>query len=73
LLQGYETAQNVLILWDMLRILRGKNTKLVLYTYDSYLLDVDGNEIEVIEEIKQIFKKYKLNTKKKEGYDYDFE
>jgi len=73
LLQGYETAQNILILWDMLRILRGKNTKLVLYTYDSYLLDVDENEIEVIEEIKQIFKKYKLNTKKKEGYDYDFE
>jgi hypothetical protein len=72
LLQGYETAQNILILWDMLRILRGKNTKLVLYTYDSYLLDVDENEINVIEEIKQIFKKYKLNTKEKEGYDYDF-
>lgn len=72
LLQGYETAQNVLILWEMLRILRDKNTKLVLYTYDSYLLDVDENEINIIEEIKQIFKKYKLNTKEKEGYDYDF-
>jgi len=32
LLQGYETAQNILILWDMMRILIGKNTKLVLYT-----------------------------------------
>ena len=72
LLQGYETAQNILILWDMMRILMGKNTKLVLYTYDSFLLDVDEAETNVLEEIKQIFKKYKLNTKSKTGYDYDF-
>jgi hypothetical protein len=72
LLQGYETAQNILILWDMMRILIGKNTKLVLYTYDSFLLDVDKEETETVEEIRQIFKKYKLNTKEKTGYDYDF-
>jgi hypothetical protein len=72
LLQGYETAQNILILWDMMRILIGKNTKLVLYTYDSFLLDVDKEETEIVEEIRQIFKKYKLNTKEKTGYDYDF-
>lgn len=72
LLQGYETAQNILILWDMMRILMDKNTKLVLYTYDSFLLDVDETETDVLEEIKQIFKKYKLNTKSKTGYDYDF-
>jgi hypothetical protein len=72
LLQGYETSQNILVLWDMMRILMGKNTKLVLYTYDSFTLDIDNKEIEVIEEIKNIFKKYKLNTKSKTGYDYDF-
>lgn len=72
LLQGYETAQNILILWEMMRIFTNKNTKLVLYTYDSFLLDVDETETEVLEEIKQIFKKYKLNTKEKTGYDYDF-
>jgi hypothetical protein len=72
LLQGYETAQNILVLWDMMRILMGKNTKLVLYTYDSFLLDVDETETDVLEEIKNIFKKYKLNTKNKTGYDYDF-
>lgn len=72
LLQGYETAQNILILWDMMCILMGKNTKLVLYTYDSFLLDVDETEVETLEEIKNIFKKYKLNTKNKTGYDYDF-
>jgi hypothetical protein len=72
LLQGYETAQNILILWDMLRILMGKNTKLVLYTYDSFLLDWDENEQNEMLEIQNIFKKYKLNTKEKTGYDYDF-
>lgn len=72
LLQGYETAQNILILWEMMRIFTNKNTKLVLYTYDSFLLDVDKTETDVLEEIKQIFKKYKLNTKEKTGYDYDF-
>jgi hypothetical protein len=41
LLQGYETSQNILVLWDMMRILMGKNTKLVLYTYDSFL-DIDN-------------------------------
>ena len=73
LLQGYETAQNILILWEMVRIFTNKNTKLVLYTYDSFLLDVDETETDVLEEIKNIFKKYKLNTKSKTGYDYDFE
>ena len=72
LLQGYETAQNILILWDMLRILMGKNTKLVLYTYDSFLLDWDEQEQNEMLEIQNIFKKYKLNTKEKTGYDYDF-
>jgi hypothetical protein len=72
LLQGYETAQNILILWDMMRILIGKNTKLVLYTYDSFLLDWDENEQNEMLEIQNIFKKYKLNTKEKTGYDYDF-
>jgi hypothetical protein len=72
LLQGYETAQNILILWDMLRILMGKNTKLVLYTYDSFLLDWDEREQNEMLEIQNIFKKYKLNTKEKTGYDYDF-
>lgn len=72
LLQGYETAQNILILWDIVRILIEKNTKLVLYTYDSFLLDVDEMEVDALEEIRETFKKYKLNTKEKIGYDYDF-
>mgnify|MGYP003632522586 FL=1 len=72
LLQNLETSMNVRILWDMIKVLRNKKSQLVLYTYDSFLIDWDESEKEVIEDIKNIFTKYKLNTKTKEGYDYDF-
>ena len=36
LLQNLETSTNVCILWDILKLLRGKKTKLVLYTYDAF-------------------------------------
>ena len=55
-----------------MKILRGKNTKLILYVYDSFLLDVDESEVNVVDEVKTVFKKYKLNIKEKQGYDYDF-
>jgi len=72
ILQNLETSTNVLILWDILCILRKYKTKLVLYTYDSFLLDVDDKEVEVLGEIREVFKKFKLNIKEIEGYDYDF-
>lgn len=72
LLQNLETSMNVRILWDILKTLRGKKTKLVLYTYDSFLLDCDEEEIQVLDDIKDIFKKYKFNIKTKHGNDYDF-
>jgi len=72
ILQNLETSQNVLILWDILCILRGYKTKLILYTYDSFLFDVDEKEEKILEDIKNIFKKYEFNIKIKQGYDYDF-
>jgi hypothetical protein len=70
-LQNLETANNVLILYDVFKILRGKNTKLVLYVYDSFLFDVDKNEIEVIEQIQQVFKNKQLQVKTKTGTNYN--
>ena len=70
-LQNLETANNVLILWEIFKILRGKNTKLVLYVYDSFLLDVDKNKKEVILEILEVFNKYKLQVKTKKGTNYN--
>ena len=72
LLQNLETATNILILWDIFKILRGKNTKLVLYVYDSFLLDFDEGEEEILEEIKGVFDKNKLQTKTKTGVNYNF-
>ena len=72
ILQNMETSTNILVLWDIFRTLRGCNTKLVLYTYDSFLFDFDENESEALENIRKIFKKYKLNIKEIEGYDYNF-
>jgi len=72
-LQNLETANNVLILWDIFKILRGKNTKLVLYVYDSFLFDVDESEEETLKEINNVFEKFKLNTKSKKGKNYNFQ
>tara|TARA_B100001769_G_C21851411_1_gene461484 strand:+ start:39 stop:236 length:198 start_codon:yes stop_codon:yes gene_type:complete len=63
---------NVCILWDVLKILRSCKTKLILYTYDSFLFDVDEEEEEILDDIKKVFQKYELNLKIKQGYDYDF-
>ena len=72
LLQNLETATNVCILWDIIRLLKGKKTKLILYTYDSFLLDMCKEEREDIKKILKVFDKYKLKVKIKHGDSYDF-
>ena len=71
-LQNLETSVNIQILYRILKLLKGKNTKLVLYTYDSFLFDVDNNEIEILEQIKGVFNKLKLQIKSKHGINYNF-
>ena len=71
-LQNMETSVNVEILFRIFKLLKGKNTKLVLYTYDSFLFDVDKNELLVLEQIKEVFNKFKLQIKEKNGINYDF-
>jgi len=71
ILQATETDLNVILLWDMSQILYDKTTKLVLYTYDSFLFDTLDEDKEVIDKIKDIFIKHNLKFKVKEGYNYD--
>jgi hypothetical protein len=71
-LQNMETSVNVEILFRIFKLLKNKNTKLVLYTYDSFLFDVDKNELPVLEQIKQVFAELKLQIKEKNGINYDF-
>ena len=71
-LQLRETTNNVLILWEIIKMLRGKNTRIVLYTYDSFLLDVDNLEQEIIEKIYSLLQEKGLNFKIKSGKNYNF-
>jgi hypothetical protein len=70
LLQNLETANNVCILYEIFKILRGKNTKLVLYVYDSFLFDVDKSEKDVLKEIAKVINEKNLQFKVKTGTNY---
>ena len=72
ILQNLETSTNALILWEIFRLLRGCKSKLVLYTYDSFLLDLCDEEEHILQDIRKVFKEFKLNIKEKQGYDYSF-
>ena len=72
MLQNVESAVNTYILMDIPKLLRGKKTKIVLYTYDSFLFELGKDEEDIEIKINEIFEKYKLITKTKKGYDYDF-
>lgn len=71
-LQSYEISLNVLILWDIIKILKNKRTKIVHFVYDSFLFDVSKDEENLIKDIKIIFKNYDLKLKKKVGFNYNF-
>ena len=54
-MQSLETSRNIIILKEVLRYLKEKKTKVVLYTYDALLFDFskeDGKE--TLEDIKRI-------------------
>jgi len=72
MLQNVESAVNTYILMDIHKLLRGKQTKIVLYTYDSFLFEIGEGEEDIETEIQKIFKKYKLTTKTSYGNTYDF-
>jgi hypothetical protein len=71
-IQNLETANNINLMWEFFKILKGKNTKLVLYTYDSFLFDVDIKEKDILNAIKGVFEKQNLSYKIKDGISYNF-
>ena len=52
MLQATETELNMLVLSKVMDYLKDKQSKMVLYTYDSYLLDIHSDEISVINDLK---------------------
>ena len=50
-IQNYETSQNVLQLYALFNEFRPLKSRIVLYTYDSVLIDVSREETQKINEI----------------------
>ena len=71
-LQNLETAMNVHILWEIIKLLRNKKTKIVLYTYDSFLFDLSKEEEGILKDIEKLFNKHKLQIKICHGNNYNF-
>ena len=67
MMQSLETSRNVLILKEVLRYLKDKQTKIALYTYDAILFDFskeDGKEtLQDIEKIMSEDNKYPVKFK----------
>ena len=71
-LQNLETSMNVCILWKIFKSLKGRKTRLVLYTYDSFLFDFKEGEEDLMVEIKNIINNNKLQIKESYGSTYNF-
>jgi hypothetical protein len=72
IIQGLETDVNSIMINNILKYLKNKKSKLILYTYDSFLFQYnkqDGNEF--INDVKKILNNYKLKTNVSVGFDYD--
>jgi len=68
-IQAYETEQNIIITNDIFKVLAGYNSKLVLYTYDSFLFDF--NMLDGINFMRDIKKVMKFPIKAQFGANYD--
>lgn len=73
-IQSLETARNVIILKELLRYLKDKKSRVILYVYDAFILDYsleDGEEtLEYVRNILEENKKYPI--KLKQGRDLFF-
>jgi len=71
ILQNTETYYNVLILEKIIKLLKHSKTRIVHYTYDSFLLDVNKSEKDLIKSILDVFKEYNFNVKVEKGNNYN--
>lgn len=72
LTQAYETERNILTIGNIRKFLENKKTKLVLYTYDSFLFDIDRKDgIDVLYDLKKILEENKMPTTISIGFNYN--
>ena len=73
-IQHTETTRNTEVLKGVLDYLADKKTKLIMYTYDSFLLDFDMNEgVKVLKGVQKVLEKGNYPTKVMVGKDYSEE
>ena len=71
-IQSYETERNLGVIKEVQDYLQEKNTKMILYTYDSFLFDFDMNEgLNTIKDLKNIVESKRFPTRIGAGTDYD--
>ena len=71
LIQALETESNIKKILKVQDYLLNKNTKLVLYGYDSFLFDFSQQDgVETLKDIKSILEENKHYTKSKMGLNY---
>jgi hypothetical protein len=70
ILQNTETYYNVLILEKIIHILKHSKTRIIHYTYDSFLLDVSKDEKDIVQSIIDVFKEYRFGVKMEAGINY---
>jgi hypothetical protein len=72
ILQNLETSMNILILYDIFKHIRKLKSKIVLYVYDSILIDLHLSEKNIIEEIvSNAYSRFNFKLNKKIGLNYD--
>lgn len=70
-IQSLETKSNVELVGKVLDYLEQKKSKVVLYTYDSILLDFSKEDgMETVTTVKQMLESTGFQTKMKKGTDY---
>jgi hypothetical protein len=67
IVQSKETSTNVELLEKVLDYLKGKKTKIVLYTYDAFLFDYSKEDNNIIQELTTILE-YPVSIK--QGISY---
>ena len=70
MLQASETELNMKILSKVMGFLKDKRSKMVLYTYDSYLLDIHSDEFDSLQNLKILIEGNGFPTKVELGDSY---
>ena len=67
IVQSKETSTNVMLLEKVLDYLKGKKTKIVLYTYDAFLFDYSKEDGDILQDITEILE-YPVTIKQGNTY-----